>query len=1109
MEQQIRAGKAGVLLLALWMGAGAWFGTPISKAEAAETPMDEYVFAGMAPGDAYNFDQVMDVAVDGVGNVYIAEQFKHRITKLSAEGEVLDKWTGDATFSPKAIAASIDGIVYTAAGDGIMAIDMASDEPLRTWTNPGMSVTGLAVDTESGVVYATDTTYENNSVWRLDLNAETDADRFEQWTGFSDETELENETETPFDYPTDVAVGPEGNVYVADQSNRIVKLNEHGAYLDMMDADGQFDSLRSIAVDQSGFLYAADSEDDGVVVFDDNGDLIHSIGGEGMGEGEFDSPQGIAISTNGQVYVADTSNWRVQKLVLTADESEGVELEVVDVWGTFGPEEGQFFIPEGIAVDSAGHVYVADQGNERIQMFDAGLTFMASRDGGGSSFLPFGLAVDGEGSLYMTSGGALLKYVPAENGVSQLNESGTLSDPTELAIDADGFIYVADTGGHKIVKFDSTGQMVDEMVGVNEPNNFYFRPVGIAVDSEQDIVYSADGKNIQTFNTDGEQLDESWGQPEGGDFGNITGIAIDKEGNLFVADWENDRIQKFNPAGELVASWGSQGSGAGEFDGVSAIAVDALGNVYVTDGGNNHRVQKFAPLTYSVSFESNGGTAVAVQAVKPGAVAAEPAVPSRTGYTFGGWYADSALSQAYSFAAPVTGELTLYAKWTAIPVDLPENNGNETPSGNHPEPNQPNQGTKDLLINGKPGKASVKHATDEDGRKVTTISVEWDKGNQSLAGEESPVLLLQPDRESDVLAGELSGELLQALIDRQGVIELRTGSATYTLPAGRLDLEAVLEQLGSATLPADAVLRIEVSQATGDLARLLNGRAEAEGFKVVVPPVHFAIWLTYGDAKFELKTFNGYVKRTLALPSGSGLDRSLTGIVVGPDGTVRHVPTRLSSANGARAAEINSLTNSAYAVVSYSVSFSDAENHWAKQSIHDLGSRMIIKGTDAAAFSPDQAITRAEFAAIIVRALGLPVDSGSYQGAFADVAAGDWYADAVQTAYSYGLVGGYEDETFRPQDNISREQAMKILADAMLLTGLLGEDADISEGVEQLNAFEDAADVSTWARDSVAASLDTGLVAGRTASELAPQAHVTRAEVSVMIQRLLQQSELI
>ncbi|MDF2838104.1 MAG: inlA, partial [Paenibacillus sp.] len=1028
--------------------------------------MESYVFAGMVPGDAYYFDQVMDVAVDGEGNVYIAEQFKHRITKLSAEGEVLDKWTGDATFSPKAIAASSDGIVYAAAGDGIMAIDMASDEPLRTWTSPGMSVTGLAVDTESGVVYATDNTYENNSVWRLDLNAEADA--FEQWTGFNDETELENETETPFDYPTDVAVGPEGNVYVADQSNRIVKLNEHGAYLGMMDADGQFDSLRSIAVDQSGFLYAADSEDDGVVVFDDNGDLVHSIGGEGMGAGEFNYPQGIAVSTDGQAYVADTSNRRVQKLVLTADESEGAELEVVDVWGTYGPEEGQFFIPEGIAVDSAGRVYVADQGNERIQMFDAGLTFMASRDGGGSSFLPFGLAVDGEGSLYMTSGGALLKYVPAENVVSQLNEWGTLSDPTELAIDADGFIYVADTGGHKIVKFDSTGQMVDEMVGVDEPNNFYFRPVGIAVDSERNIVYSADGKNIQTFNTDGEQLDENWGQPEGGAFGNISGIALDGEGNLFVADEGSYKIHKFNPAGELMASWGSKGSGAGEFDGVSAVAVDALGNVYVTDGGNNHRMQKFAPLTYSVSFESNGGTAVAAQAVKPGAVASEPAVPTRNGYTFGGWYADSALSQAYSFEASVTGELTLYAKWTANPIVLPDN-GNETPSVIHPEPNQPNQGTNDFLINGKPGKASVKHATDEDGRKVTTISVEWDKGNQSLAGEESPVLLLQSDTGSDVLAGELSGELLQALIDRQGVIELRTGSATYTLPAGRLDLEAVLKQLGSATLPADAVLRIEVSRATGELARLLNDRAEAEGFKVVVPPVHFTIWLTYGDATIELKTFNGYVKRTLTLPSGSGLNRSLTGIVVGPDGTVRHVPTRLSSANGARAAEINSLTNSAYAVVSYSVSFSDAENHWAKPSIHDLGSRMIIKGTGAAAFSPDQAITRAEFAAIIVRALGLPVDSGSYQGKFADVDVNDWYADAVQTAYSYGLVGGYEDGTFRPQDNISREQAMKILADAMLLTGLLGEDADISEGVEQLNAFEDAADVSTWARDSVAA----------------------------------------
>lgn len=1091
MKQRMGFRRTGVLLLALWMGAGAGLGAPIRQAQAGEAPEEAYVFAGVVPGDAYYFDQVMDVAVDGVGNVYIAEQFKHRITKLSAEGVKLDEWTGDEAFSPNAIAASSDGIVYAAAGNGIIeAIDMANDKSLATWTNPGMSVTGLAVDTENGIVYATDNTYESYAVWLLDL----EGGLFDSWTGFTLE---ESETEMLFDNPTDVAVGPEGNVYVADRDNRIVMLDAQGDYLGMLDAEGQFNSLRNIAVDQAGFVYAIDYNGDGVVVFDDNGALVHSIGGYGIGAGEFDSHQGIAVSSDGQAYVADTGNRRVQKLALNDFD----ELEVVDVWGTHGTEEGQFFFPEGIAVDAAGHVYVADNGNERIQMFDDELGFVASRDGGGSEFSPFGLAVDGDGSLYMTSNGALLKYNPAANEVEQLNALGTLSnDSRDLAVDDEGFIYVATAGGNKIIKFDSTGQVMEQFG--DHGVSLGFLPETVEVDSERDIVYAAGESSIRTFSTEGTPLEASWGEPVGGTFGYVSGIALDGEGNLFVADYQSNKIQKFNPDGEWLASWGAKGSGAGEFEGVNAVAVDSAGNVYVTDGGN-HRVQKFAPLSYTVSFESNGGSAVAPQTVKPGGTVVQPAVPTRSGFTFGGWFADSGLTEAYSFATAVTEGFALYAKWTANPVW----DGGGAPSD---YPSAPVNGAGDLLINGKPGKASVNHSTDENGRTITTILVEWDQGNQALAGEgQSPVLSIKSEGESDVLAGELSGELLQALIEKQGLIELKAGSATYTLSAGKINLDALLKQLRAETLPADAVLRIEISQAGGELARLLDSRAEAEGFRVVAPPVEFAVWLTFGDAKLELTSFNGYVKRFLTLPSGASLSKGLTGVVVGPDGSVRHVPTKLVTATGKQTAEINSITNSAYAVVSYSVSFSDAQQHWAEQAIHDLASRMILKGTGAGAFAPDQAITRAEFAAITVRALGLPVDPGSYQEAFADVEGNDWYADVVQTAYAYGLVGGYEDGTFRPQDKISREQAMKILADAMLLTDLLGEDVDLSEGVERLNAYADAASVSEWARDSAAASLDTGVVAGRTESELAPQAQVTRAEVAVMIQRLLRKSGLI
>ena len=125
----------------------------------------------------------------------------------------------------------------------------------------------------------------------------------------------------------------------------------------------------------------------------------------------------------------------------------------------------------------------------------------------------------------------------------------------------------------------------------------------------------------------------------------------------------------------------------------------------------------------------------------------------------------------------------------------------------------------------------------------------------------------------------------------------------------------------------------------------------------------------------------------------------------------------------------------------------------------------MINGTEDGLFTPDRDITRAEFAAIIVRGLGL--GSASDSPVFTDVDATDWYGDAVLTAHAYGLINGFADDTFRPHDKISREQAMAILARAMELTGLkeqlIAQSADIT-----LQPFEDALTVSKWAMSGIA-----------------------------------------
>lgn len=222
-------------------------------------------------------------------------------------------------------------------------------------------------------------------------------------------------------------------------------------------------------------------------------------------------------------------------------------------------------------------------------------------------------------------------------------------------------------------------------------------------------------------------------------------------------------------------------------------------------------------------------------------------------------------------------------------------------------------------------------------------------------------------------------------------------------------------------------------------------------------------------------------------------------------GTVRHVTTRFVLKDGKYYAVIKNVTNSSYSVIWHPLTFADVENHWAKDAVNDMGSRMVINGVNKTTFNPNADITRAEFAAIIIRGLGLKREGKT---AFADVPANSWYAGAVETASEYGLITGFEDSTFQPNAPITREQAMNIIAKAMKLTGLADQPGTMDATIV-LAAFTDAGNIGVWAKDSLALAAKVGLISGRGGNKLEAKANITRAEVAVLIQRLLEKSGLI
>lgn len=474
--------------------------------------------------------------------------------------------------------------------------------------------------------------------------------------------------------------------------------------------------------------------------------------------------------------------------------------------------------------------------------------------------------------------------------------------------------------------------------------------------------------------------------------------------------------------------------------------------------------------------------------------------------------------------APVTEEPTTEEPTTEEPEEpateepateeddeptLPPPTGISNPPAGTSTPAAPSDGETgvEVLVNGRAERVGTSRTTVEAGRTHVTVTVDPARLEEKLAAEgERAVITILVQSQADVVAGELSGQLVKSMERNQAVVEIKTEQATYTLPAEQIRIDSVAQLLGGNVKPEEIKIRIEIAEPAADLSGILQSLGANEPFAIVTPPLEFTVTATYGDKTVEVARFNAYVERTIAIPGGVDPGKITTGVVVEPDGTVRHVPTRIVANDGKYYATINSLTNSIYTVVWHPRAFRDVAGHWAEEAVNDMGSRMVIDGVGSESFAPDLPITRAEFAAIMVRGLGLAPEDGTVP--FADIKSGDWYAGVVRTAYEYGLLEGYEDGTFRPMERITREQAMVIIAKAMALTGLTA-DVSPADAEKTLASFADAADVSEWARSGMAAGLKAGIVSGRDGDRIAPGDSISRAEVAALVRRLLQKSGLI
>lgn len=426
--------------------------------------------------------------------------------------------------------------------------------------------------------------------------------------------------------------------------------------------------------------------------------------------------------------------------------------------------------------------------------------------------------------------------------------------------------------------------------------------------------------------------------------------------------------------------------------------------------------------------------------------------------------------------------------------------------GTNPEPKKE---TIDINIGDQSLKNIVVDVKNENNTKTTTVNLDETEVQKTLNEMEKT----KPDKEkkvvipvtnsSDKVVGELKASTLKAMADMDTTLEVKTETASYTLPANDINIDEVVKKLGGNPELKDILVKVTVTKATGDKSDKINAAAAQKGFEVKGKPVEFEISFTNAGREVTVSSFNKYVARTVAIPAGMDPNKITTGVVYNADGSFSHVPTAVTVIDKTYYAQINSLTNSTYALIYNPLTFKDVEKHWSKDYVNDAGSRLIVSGTGNGNFTPDKAVTRAEFAVMIVKALGLK--GSQFADNFSDVGKDNPYYSYIYTAYKYGIITGYTNGKFGPSDLITREQSMTMISKAMKIAGINTQLID----TDNLNKyFADSGDISKWAREGAAISVNGGLFVGNKGM-LNPKNNVTRAESATVIIKLLKNAHLI
>lgn len=272
--------------------------------------------------------------------------------------------------------------------------------------------------------------------------------------------------------------------------------------------------------------------------------------------------------------------------------------------------------------------------------------------------------------------------------------------------------------------------------------------------------------------------------------------------------------------------------------------------------------------------------------------------------------------------------------------------------------------------------------------------------------------------------------------------------------------------------------------------------------------VQFDTKLTYADKEIPWNSFEKYICHEIPLPEPVDPKTTVGAHWNKTNKKLVPMPTIFIKRNGKTFAQIYSKCSDLYTVVAQkkTLTFEDIKEHWAQEDIQLLASKLIINGRTNTSFAPESQITRAEFTAMLTRALGLKEQPLSNN--FSDIKGDEWFAGSVGAATKEKLVSGFPDGTFKPKKQISRQEMAVIMANALKAIGK-EESLDKTKIQRNLNRFKDNKTISNWAEAGVAITTELEIIGGMPNGCFMPLDNATRAQTAVMVSRLLKSVNLI